>query len=488
MSIPGCRALVPGSPSAGCLCPVALRMNVPLGTVSLDNLPLLDALVTKPLAATSYIAFRFFPPVEGYLSTNAVTVGFYLGQDLWPGSVLRVQSQAASAGTALVCLEFPGPCAGSSPVVTTLATTPTVLQVPMVGWSCFLYSVPSLTGGRGKCCTQLTAIAAISGNAVSAWQYLPPTCILPCQFTVVPLPLSTSTINPLALVAYASPEPSQAAVPQTWAHAWQTIKFGPWSLSTDSAAFVGIVQTTEASLYLAPGHGAMIPVAYRPHAAGSPVSAQLVLAVTERIAAGTTLAISADLSTGPSSPAPFWLWTAPLAADVLPGAVVSLCNLGVVAGTVPTASLGYVSAVFTSDVDLPLTDFTVFAQSLCAGLASSDVVASRRFVTALYTCARGPGQLLPDCLVAGQDMPAAPWPAMPAVLPVASECAGAPPVSASLWPCFRNTLCHMTPVAWSCQPVPWFAIVDPCLPRPACCVDNQPSGSVPRFGRLRTTV
>ena len=431
----------------GALFPVALRVGVT--GASLAGLALLDALVTRPLAAGVYLAFRFYEPSAGFNSPSALSVGFPLPIPVSPGDVLRVKAGPSGTGTALQLVRYGTQCDAASVVVTALAETDTVLTPLILGWSCFLYSVPPAR----QCCTKLEAIAAVGATA-PALQFMPPPSVLPCQFAVAP---ASDTLPSGARVAYArllngSPGAS-AALPGDWPKgAWQALRFGPWAYSTDGGniAFdTGVVAELESAFYVAPLPGALLPVAVRPHFVGVPGTAQLALVVTQVIPAGTQVLLSADPTT---DAVPQWQWTAPTTYDVKPGTVLLWSGLCLLAGyQTPAANIGtlqYVGDPAAPDADL--TDFVVFTAA-CASRSR----ATYRNITAVYTCARPTGDPLPEGLSAGRDMPSSPWPASASILPLNTLCCSAT-VPFSAWPCLQITLCNLRPVAWSCQELPHF--------------------------------
>ncbi len=437
----------------GALLPVAFRVGAP--GPSLDSLYLLDALVTTPLAAGTYLAFRYFPPAEGYTSTSALSVGFPLPRQVGPGDVLRLQALPAGGGTALLLVQYGSLCEAGSAVSTTLATTTTSFTTGVLGWSCFLYAVPAAR----QCCARLQAIAAVAAVDVvgPTGAGLPPQAVLPCQFTLGP---ATALVPAGAMVAL--PLDAPAALPGAWrSGAWQTLKYATWGYdaSAGNAAFTGPAAALEASLYIAPTPGALVPIAFRPHFEGVPGTAQLAVVATTTIPAGTRVYVSGEAA---AVPVPYWLWTAPTDADVPPGTVILWSNLSVVTGSqTPAASIGtmqYVLAAPPPTPDPDLTEFTVFTMDACV---LEDPLATSRFITAVYTCARRAGVGLPPGLTAGTDMPAAPWPAAASILPLAASCC-ALPVALASWPCVRTTLSRVRPCAWSCQQLPAFSSPGPC--------------------------
>lgn len=430
----------------GTLLPVAFRLRNG-GAPSTAALALVDFLVTAKVPMGTALSFRWYPSLQGYQSADSVTLAFSVTAAIPAGTFLRVQRVAApGTGTILLWQQY----AQGSPVAPVqVGATPVVLGDGALGWSCFGFCTPR---PRSACCAPIQALCAVAGQAPGADLYLPPTCLLPCQFAIVP----TTAVSPASDFVSVP----LGAVPGAWyTGGWQAVKYTPWSQYQEPAFPYGLVAAADqATGYIAPNPGAVVPVAFRPHAAQSPCPAQLVLVVTETLPAGTVLQVSATAETPPMTAC--WMWTSPATCDLPPGTVIDMNNLSVLGGAAPPAvSVGTLQALLSLDEDIALTEFTVFSEQLVGGPESN----TQRYVTALYTCARPPGIPLPPCLVAGTSAPAAPWPASPTISTAAVAAATAPCNRRSVpWLCRRLRLLTACVVPWVCQPVPWFPVADPC--------------------------
>jgi hypothetical protein len=424
--------------------PVALRAR--LSAPATGN-QVLRCLVTMPISAGTTLGFRFFEPTNGYLSPYATTVTFATTGALSPGQVVDVVRLAPGSGTALVRTLYAAPCAAGT--TDALGFTSTDLVDSVAGNSCFVFWRPA------RCAAPDVALAAIAGMGLGAGDaaYLPPPCVLPCQFIVKPSVPGGPNVDYVTVGPPAGSAPATGgAVPGTWRQAWQVVKFRAWVAGNDALpAPWSLADDFTSGLYTQPSPGALIPVATRPHLEGSAFPAQLVLVVTTPIAGGTTLQLSASPTVDPPA---YWTWQAPLTPTALPaGTVLDFTGLGFGSGWMPSVNVGTVTSVATGGDDPgDLTEFTVFCNDPCG--------TGRANVTALYTCARPTGCELPPGLTAGLDMPAAPWPAPCAsILPVQ----GVPP---DAWPMAALALSRLAPVAWSWQPTPCFRTSKSCIDDP----------------------
>jgi hypothetical protein len=453
--------VVPLAP--GALQPLALRLRFATPAV-LNNVPLLDALVTCPVSAGTALGFRFFAPTDTYLSPGAVVAGFITEAACLPGDVLRVAFKTVP-GQGLVLLRLRYTPCNPTPSVLTVGTCTAVFTTAVAGYSCYLYWTPRPT----VCCGGVVGLAAIAAGPGAA-AGLPPPCVLPCQFALVPnveFPLPTDDTGQYVVYDGAA----STAVPAAWVAAWRLLKYGPWVTLADTGFTVWdtALGALESALYIALPPGALVPLAVRPHAANTAWTAQLALVATVPIPAGTQVSVTAALGSDPATLPTYWVWTSPTTTDLPAGTVVDMNALGVTAGASPVVNVGTIAAdatVLPLGLDAALTDFTVFARSPCG---PSDPIT--HFITAVYTCSRPADTPLPEALVPGVAMPLVPWPAGPAVLPVAGRCCV--PVPPAAWRCKGLALCSTPPVAWACgtTPVPCFATAGACpvCPSGSCC-------------------
>jgi hypothetical protein len=429
----------PTYPSAGSVLPVAQR--VAFGGSS-NGQQVLRCVVTTTIAAGTVLGFRFFVPTNGYMSPFATTITFATAGVLLPGDFIEVVRSAPGSGTVLNRIRYPTPCADGEQA--TIGSTVTDLLDTIAGNSCYMYWSPN------KCAAPDVALAVVTGTGPGASDpvFLPPPCALPCQYVVSP---SVSPDPPVDFVVLGSGGAKGGAIPGLWKDAWQLCRYRAWvGYQEPATAWDVVVDALSAGLYIAPPPGALIPLGVKPHLAGSSFMAQLVLVATTVIPAGTTLQLTASVAV---DPLPYWAWTAPADADVPAGTVLNFAGLGLVPAAFPWVNIGTVVRVPTTDPDTAdLTDFTVFSINPC----DAANVEGRTYVTALYTCARPTGSVLPPGLTVGVDMPCAPWPA-----PCASIVAvtGVRPES---WPMAAWALNHAKPVAWSWQPVPVFRTAPLC--------------------------
>ncbi len=408
---------------------------------------MLRALVTDWLPANIQLGFRFYSPLDGYLSVAALSLTFVTSAVLNPGMYVEVVRLAPGSGTVLNALTFPAECAGGGPTTVTIGTSVTDLPDSVQGDSCFLYWLPP------RCASPLVPIAAIAGFAIGAGTYLPPVCVLPCQYSVDPgmpasPPVNFAVIGP----GFGSEVLKGSAVPGAWSQAWQLAKYKAWVGYDSVPLWTNIVNAFSRGVYVAPTPGALVPIAVKPHIDGSAFLAQLVVAASTTIPAGVVLHISASTAFNPTA---YWTWYAPTTGDLPPGTILDFAGLTLQSDAYPTANVGLLTLAVTPTTDVGnYTDFVIFADNPCA--VDDDDGAGRSYVTALYTCARPPGGPLPPGLVTGADMPSAPWPGLaPSILPVT----GVPPEA---WPGAARALNHLCPVAWSWQPTPCFRTTIPC--------------------------
>jgi len=424
------------NPTAGSLIPVALRSRF-----SSTQQEVLRAVVTTPISKGTVLGFRFFGPTEGYLSPMAVPLNFALEVDIEPGQFIQIQRLAPGFGTALMAVTFPTPCA--EPIMTLLGRTVTELTDAVTGASCYLYWSPP----PGCKEAALVPIAAIAGPGIDAGSFLPPPCVLPCKFAIVP---GVTHIDGDYVVLS---DKRGCGVPGTWYEgAWQLSKAHPWACLLDAdLPWTLAVDSLCSQMYTVPRPGALVPIGVRPHVADSPFVAQLVLVATAPISSGTRIQVTAQCTYNSATPQAYWQWTA--VGDVAPGTVIDMAGLSLLPGVQPSVNTGIIARVPAAgddDGSVAFTDFTVFVQSPCDPEA-------RHNVTALYTCARPPGVPLPLGLSAGASMPTSPWPGLqPALVPLT--------VKPEAWPMAVFPLCAATPVPWISQPTPCMRRMPLALP------------------------
>jgi hypothetical protein len=432
--------------------------------------PVIDALVTVPIPAGTPLGFRFYPHDGTWLAPTNVSLVFITLYDCLPGDFVRVVYHPSATGMALERLRFacaaPGellPYTVDTLLIASCASTFT--PVELAGpYNVFLYTLAR--SGPSGCAAACTSLVGLSAIASSTSAILPSTCVLPCAFAIVPDRLTIPDAEAVRIYYMPAEEtPYSIAIPERWSAAWQWVKYGFWT-EFDVADYITRVEEVESVMYVAGTPGMLIPLAVKPHTAGDAWTAQVAFVVTVPIAAGTVLAISAELPTNyPTVPVPYWLWSAPATADVCPGTVLNFTNLGVTGGILPAVNVGtVVRAPFLEDYagpDVDLTDFTVFSAEPCLLLRTGwDVVETQvRYVTALYTCSRPANAPLPLTLVAGVSMPAGPWPNGPVVLPVPQTGRACVPVPKAMWRAKGIALAGLTPVPWCCgvTPLPCFA-------------------------------
>jgi hypothetical protein len=446
----------------GALLPVSLILQYDAPAA---GAPVIDALVTVPIPAGTALGFRFYPHDATFLAPTNVSLVFVTLYDCLPGDFVRVVWHPSTTGMALNRLRYSCSTEGPYDVDTLLiaSCTATFTPVELVGpYNVFLYTLAR--SGVSACNRSCTSMVGLSAIASSTSAILPSPCVLPCAFAIVPDGLENDPAPEAVSVSLMASE--AIGYPERWSAAWQWIKYGAWT-AFDVVDYEDTVSVAESYMYVAGTPGMLIPLAVKPHVVHDAWTAQVAFVVTTTIAAGTLLALSAQLPAGNGSvPVPYWLWYAPATADVCPGAVLSFTNLGVVGGVLPGVNVGtVVRAPFLeayAGPDLDLTDFTVFSAHPCL-LTATGIWATEphqvQYVTALYTCARPAGAPLPSTLVAGVSMPAGPWPDGPAVLPVPQTGRACVPVPKSMWRAKGIALAGTTPVPWCCgaTPLPCFA-------------------------------
>jgi hypothetical protein len=465
------------------LLPVALVLDFfvpppPDGTGPYTEI--LDALVTTRIPAGTTLGFRFYPRDGTFLSASAASIVFTTLYDCIPGDFVRVLYASGGSGMGLQRLRYS--CdTGDTPTRLLIGSTPVTFtpSEELQPYNVYLYAV--LTSR----CTAASTMVGLSAIAGVTDAQLPLPCVLSCKYAFVPNGLDSGAAVLVMSQWMPNPIDTRITFTDSWEAAWQWLKYGDW-LVTGDGNYVSMVEQREQLMYVAPSPGALIPLAVKPHLAGDAWTAQVAFLVVVPIAAGTVLAISAQLPEGTAVPEPYWLWTAPATADVCPGTVLSFCSLSVNIAVNPSVNVGSVTAapyiINYVGPDLDLTNFTVFSAHPCelanggslifyCGEGNEPSVDIVQYVTALYTCSRPADCFLPRGLVAGLSMPAAPWADGPMVLPVSQTGKACVPVPAAAWRAKGIALANTTPVPWPCgvAPLPCFATGSLCCAPATCC-------------------
>lgn len=426
-----------GYPGAGALLPVAYRV-VFLNNLAQDGDMILDMLITSNISSRVTLGFRFYPATQGYLSPSAINITFTTTVPLVAGNFLRLRfADPVASGLVLEQLTYPTVCEPPVEPFTEVATSAIQLTAGIAYRTCFIYWVPQASTTCPSSCAKIQGIAAIASAGEDAEPFMPPTCALPCNFSFVP---RYDTVTPDVSQIIVAP---QLRVRDAWVAAWRTLRTDAWDIVGTSTE----VEAVESTAYIAFRQGALLPVAFRPHVADTAFPAELALVTTLPIYANSSFCITGVPA---DPPTPFWIWRAPADVPVIPvGTTIYFRNLGITTSFTPTVNVGTVVRYYTTPTDEDLSEFTVFSVNPCDFEENIDII------TALYTCSNyGPAPGL-SVLTPGLTMYGCLWPNEPSIL--CKKFCGCIPRPG--W--VEELMC--APVArWSCQPVPEWALCNPC--------------------------
>ena len=424
------------------LCPLPGEEPGPIA----NDTPVLNALVTTPLKRGTVLGFRFYPHAENYTSVAASAVTFTLGFDVVAGSSLALRSTPDSyAYTGMLLYSRPPGPDGIATLLGTAGSRP-VLSVRS---SVFVYWAP--------CYSRIEGISALgmmdTTSELPTPPVMPPQAFVPCKFalTVPDAAAGDATAKFVYCVA--------AAVPGSWTHAWQVMKWhiaANWAVEAN-AGYVANVDAAEVRRFVQLQPRQLMAIAYKPYEydQAPAFSGQLVLLVTSTVPAGTTAYIrGGDWSTTDGLGA-HWAWTAPPACALLPGTVVDIGGLR--PGAMPTVNIG---TIVQGNLVPAATDsfaaYTVFAAQ------SPPDVTGFMPVTGVYPCSYT-GEV-PAPLTPGVSILENPWPDCAAIL--GTSCC----YRVASWECFSLQLVQRAcPLRWLCQPLPTFVTTGPCADPSACC-------------------